>query len=72
MVILSILRSNVKENKQTILINYLLKYNFNVPSPIDLQKTISGMTAEQIIQAMEIAKDIQSKLMSTSLGRELA
>lgn len=62
----------MKENKQTILINYLLKYNFNVPSPIDLQKTISGMTAEQIIQAMEIAKDIQSKLMSTSLGRELA
>jgi hypothetical protein len=57
--------------KQTLLIDYLVKHNFNIPANVDLQKTISGMTAQQIIQAMEIAKDIQSRLMSTSLGREL-
>jgi hypothetical protein len=57
--------------KQTLLVDYLVKHNFNIPANVDLQKTISGMTAQQIIQAMEIAKDIQSRLMSTSLGREL-
>lgn len=66
-----ILRNNMDQAKQTLLIDYLVKHNFNIPANVDLQKTISGMTAQQIIQAMEIAKDIQSRLMSTSLGREL-
>jgi len=61
----------MEQTKQTLLIDYLVKHNFNIPANIDLQKTISGMTAQQIVQAMEIAKDIQSRLMSTSLGREL-
>ena len=68
---LLILRNNMDQAKQTLLIDYLVKHNFNIPANVDLQKTISGMTAQQIIQAMEIAKDIQSRLMSTSLGREL-
>lgn len=62
----------MEQTKQTMLIDYLVKHNFNIPANVDLQKTISGMTAQQIVQAMEIAKDIQSRLMSTSLGRELA
>lgn len=61
----------MEQTKQTMLIDYLVKHNFNIPANVDLQKTISGMTAQQIVQAMEIAKDIQSRLMSTSLGREL-
>jgi hypothetical protein len=61
----------MEQTKQTLLIDYLVKHNFNIPANVDLQKTISGMTAQQIVQAMEIAKDIQSRLMSTSLGREL-
>lgn len=61
----------MEQTKQTILIDYLVKHNFNIPANVDLQKTISGMTAQQIVQAMEIAKDIQSRLMTTSLGREL-
>lgn len=68
---LLILRNNMEQTKQTMLIDYLVKHNFNIPANVDLQKTISGMTAQQIVQAMEIAKDIQSRLMSTSLGREL-
>lgn len=62
----------MEQTKQTMLIDYLVKHNFNIPANVDLQKTISGMTAQQIVQAMEIAKDIQSRLMSTSLGRELS
>ena len=61
----------MEQTKQTMLIDYLVKHNFNIPANVDLQKTISGMTAQQIVQAMEIAKDIQSRLMTTSLGREL-
>jgi hypothetical protein len=62
----------MEQTKQEFLINYLIKNNFSTTSCKDLEKAISGMTAGQIIKAMEIAKSIQDNLNATSLGKELA
>jgi hypothetical protein len=59
--------SNKKDNLREVLI----KYSFNVPMEVDLQALIAGMTADEIIAAMEEAKIINDGLKSTSLGREL-
>lgn len=57
--------------KQEWLTDYLVNHNFSVVNTDELQEQISGMTAEQIIQAMESARKIQDMLSSTSLGKEL-
>ena len=33
--------------------DYLVQYGFNVPEVVDLQTKISGMSADEIITAME-------------------
>lgn len=54
------------------LVDYLINSNFGmISSSEELEKNISGMTAKQIIEAMENAKKIQDSLKATSLGREL-
>jgi response regulator of citrate/malate metabolism len=59
------------QTKEEFLIDYLIKNNFSATTNKDLEKAISGMTAQQIIKAMEIAKNIQTNLNATSLGKEL-
>lgn len=61
----------MNKTKQEWLINYLLMHGFLVRNTKELQDQISGMTANDIISAMETAKSIQDKLNSTPLGREL-
>lgn len=58
-------------SQQEWLIKYLLSNGFVVKNTPELQQKISGMTAEQIIKAMETAKSVQDELNSTPLGREL-
>lgn len=62
----------MKIQKEITLTDYLLKCNFSVKDTLELQKMIAGMTADQIIGAMESAKKIQDQLNSTSLGKELS
>jgi hypothetical protein len=57
--------------KKDSLREILIRYSFNVPADMDLQALIAGMTADEIITAMEEAKIVNDKLKSTSLGREL-
>jgi hypothetical protein len=61
----------MSQAKKDWLFEYLVKYSFNVPDSIDLQKEIAGMTADEIIEAMEKAKEIHDRLKTSSLGREL-
>jgi hypothetical protein len=61
----------MNNDKQNWLTNYLINCNFNVSDCVDLQNKLTGMTAQQIIEAMEKAHKIISSLNSTSLGREL-
>lgn len=60
----------METTKEQWLINYILTNGFLFNST-DLEKHISGMTASQIIQAMDIAKTLQTDLTSTPLGKEL-
>jgi hypothetical protein len=57
--------------KQEWLKNYLVGCNFNIPAESNLQEKLSGLTAVQIVQAMEDAKKQLDKLNKTPLGREL-
>lgn len=57
--------------KQDWLVNYLINNGFSVKNTLELQEKINGMTATQIIEAMETAKTIRENLDSTPLGREL-
>lgn len=59
------------KEKHDSLVEYLIKYNFKILDSEELQKKISGMTAKDIISAMEYAEKIKTSLNSTSLGREL-
>lgn len=59
------------KTKQEWLTKYLLNCGFTVSADVDLQSQISGMTAQQIIVAMETAKKLMDNLNATSLGREL-
>lgn len=59
------------DTRQKELVSYLIKNTFNVADYKDLDRRISGMTANQIIEAMEEAKQLIEKLKSSSLGREL-
>ncbi len=58
--------------KQEWLKNYLVSCDFYIPADDNLQEKLSGLTALQIVQAMEDAKKILDKLKNTSLGRELS
>jgi hypothetical protein len=58
--------------KQKWLVDFLVNNGFVVKNSNELQEKISGMTADDIIQAMSKAKDIQDNLRATSLGRELS
>lgn len=57
--------------QQEWLVNYLLTNGFLVKNTIELQTKISGMTANQIIEAMEKAKSLREGLEASPLGREL-
>lgn len=57
--------------KQDWLVNYLLTNSFFVTNTKELQEKINGMTADDILTAMETARSIQDELNSTPLGREL-
>jgi hypothetical protein len=57
--------------KQDWLKNYLVGCDFNIPEESNLQEKLAGLTALQIVQAMEDAKKILDKLKKTTLGREL-
>lgn len=57
--------------KEEWLKNYLVSCDFNIPAESNLQEKLSGLTALQIVQAMEDAKKILDKLKKTPLGREL-
>lgn len=58
-------------SQQEWLINYLLTNGFLVKNTDELQSKISGMTANQIIQAMEMAKSLREGLEASPLGKEL-
>lgn len=57
--------------KQEWLKNYLVVCDFNIPEGSNLQERLTGLTALQIVQAMEDAKKLLDSLKKTSLGREL-
>jgi hypothetical protein len=57
--------------KQEWLKNYLISCDFHIPAENNIQDRLSGLTAIQIVQAMEDAKKILDKLKKTSLGKEL-
>lgn len=54
---------------QEKLINYLI--NTDTPVNEEIDYVIAGMTAQEIITALEVVKNIRSNLNSSSLGREL-
>lgn len=57
--------------KQDWLVNYVINNGFLVSNSKELERYISGMTANDIIEALEKALAIRQKLSETSLGREL-
>jgi hypothetical protein len=57
--------------KQEWLKNYLVGCNFDIPAESNLQEKLAGLTALQIVQAMEDAKKQLDRLNKTPLGREL-
>lgn len=57
--------------KQEWLVNYLITHGFLVKNTLELQSRISGMTANQIIEAMEKARNLREELNSSPLGKEL-
>ena len=57
--------------KQEWLKNYLISCDFHITAENNIQERLSGLTAIQIVQAMEDAKKILDKLKKTSLGKEL-
>ena len=61
----------MQTSKQEWLINYLISFGFIVLNTEELQNRISGMTANQIIEAMEAAKTIRENLENSPLGKEL-
>lgn len=58
-------------SQQDWLVSYLLTHGFMVMNTEELQTRISGMTALQIIEAMERAKNIKDQLQLSPLGKEL-
>jgi len=61
----------MQTEQQKRLVTYLVDNNFATEDYAKLLSLISGMTAGQIIEAMEQAKQLQKELSSTGLGREL-
>jgi len=61
----------MSQKQQDWLVDYLVSHNFNVEDSDKLIDKITGMTAQDILSAMEKAKVINDRLNSTSLGKEL-
>jgi len=61
----------METEQQKWLVNYLINNNFQIEDHGELLSHITGMTAGQIIDAMEKAKQLQTELNSTGLGKEL-
>ena len=57
--------------KQDWLVNYVINNGFLASNSKELEKYVSGMTANDIIEALEKALAIRQKLSESSLGREL-
>jgi Uri superfamily endonuclease len=66
----------VESHKQKWLVDYLVNTSFVetgvIPKNEQLEEKISGMTADDIIQSILKARDIQENLKASSLGRELS
>lgn len=58
-------------SKQEWLVNYVVSNGFLVSNSKELESYISGMTANDIIEALDKALSIRQKLSESSLGREL-
>lgn len=58
--------------QQDWLVKYLLNDTEYVECSEELDKQVSGMTAEEIIRVMEKVSTIKKNLNLTSLGRELS
>lgn len=58
--------------KQDQLVNYVVTNGFLVTNSKEIEKYVSGMTANEIIDALEKALSIKQSLSQSSLGRELA
>ena len=54
---------------QEKLINYLI--NTDTPVNEEIDYVIAGMTAQEIVTALEVVKNIRFNLNASSLGREL-
>lgn len=57
--------------KQQELSNYLITKGFDNVNTEDIQKLISGMTAQALTEALEDAQTRLQLIKSTTLGREL-
>ena len=55
--------------QQEKLVNYLINTDNVVNEEIDY--VIAGMTAQEIVSALEVVKNIRFNLNASSLGREL-
>lgn len=58
-------------SKQVWLVNYVINNGFLASNSKELESYISGMTANDIIEALDKALSIRQKLSESSLGREL-
>jgi tRNA A22 N-methylase len=58
-------------DQQQHLATYLVRQGFNNLNNEEVQKLISGMTAQAITEALEDARKQIDKLKQTGLGREL-
>lgn len=57
--------------KQDQFVNYVVTNGFIVSNSKEIEKYISGMTANDVIIALEKALAIKQNLSQSSLGREL-
>ena len=69
------LRNKMESNKQNQLIDYLLN-NFFTSNGVwvknkQIEELVSKMSADDIIQSIVKARDIQENLKTSPLGREL-
>lgn len=64
--------NNMSQKQKEWLVNYLVSHNFeNIGNSEQLADNISGMIAQEIIDAMNEARIINDRLNSTTLGKEL-
>lgn len=62
----------MSQKQKEWLVNYLVSHNFeNIGNSEQLADNISGMIAQEIIDALNEARIINDRLNSTTLGKEL-